>query len=386
MRFSLPCRGASFVSDGASALEGRQKEIHTVKTSLVLIASLVTASLLFAAGEAASWNPKAAAGYLDNREAWWQSWPRAQRDHDTTCVSCHTVLPYVVGRPALRAILNDNQPTAAERTMLAYVEKRVGLWNETEPYYKKDSGPTKPVESRGTEAVLNAFVLASYDARVGQLRDITRSAFANAWSLQLDSGTWDWLNFHLAPWETDNSQYWGTTLMAMAVGVAPEGYRDQSQIQSGLGKMRAWLVKDYTQQPLFNQAFLVWASSRLPALLSPAQQKAVTDEITALQREDGGWSLSSLGSWKRVDNTATETRSDGYATAVAMLALKAAGASTASPALERARTWLTRNQDSQDGSWPAWSLNKERDPLSDIGRFMRDSATGFASLALESIK
>lgn len=350
---------------------------------LTLIVPLLCSSLI-AIGHAASWDAGAAAGYLDHRESWWQSWPKAQRDHDTTCVSCHTVLPYAVGRPALRERLHQDEQTAPERTMLAYIEKRVKLWNETEPYYKAVSGATKPVESRGTEAVLNAFVLAGYDAKAGHLRDVTRAAFDNAWALQLDSGTWDWLNFHLGPWETDSSQYWGTTLMAMAVGMAPDGYRSAPQSQSGLDKMRGWLKQGYANQPLFNRAFLLWASASLPGLLSPAEQKTVGDELIAKQREDGGWNLAELGAWKRVDKTEQETRTDGYATAIAVLALKAGGAAASSSSIERALAWLSRNQDAQDGSWPAWSLNKERDPASDVGRFMRDSATGFASLALES--
>lgn len=333
---------------------------------------------------AAEWNATAAAGYLDSRETWWQSWDRSQRDHDTHCVSCHSVLPYVVGRPAVRERLKDGQLAAPERTMLAYVEKRVGLWSETEPYYKKESGETKPLESRGTEAVLNAFVLASYDAKAGHLREVTRKAFENAWALQLESGTWNWLNFHLAPWETDESQYWGTTLMAMAVAVAPDGYRDSPQIQAGLNKMLAFLKKEYASQPLFDRAFVLWASGRLPGLLSPAERKQVSEELISMQREDGGWALSALGTmWKRRDNTTQETRTDGYATAIALLALNAGGMSTGSPTIEKARTWLMRNQE-QDGSFPAWSLNKERDPASDIGRFMRDAATGFGALALET--
>jgi squalene-hopene/tetraprenyl-beta-curcumene cyclase len=359
----------------------------TWKGVRIMNARFATGCLLFFScavpAVAASWDATAAAGYLDGRETWWQSWPKSERDHETHCVSCHSVLPYAIGRPAARAALKDAQFAAPEQTMLAYIEKRVGLWKETEPFYKKESGETKPEESRGTEAVLNAFILASYDAPTGHMRDVTRTAFANAWALQLDSGTWNWLNFHLGPWETDNSQYWGTTLMAMAVAMAPEGYRESPQIQAGLAKMRAWLKEGYASQPLFNRAFVLWASASLPGLLSPAEQKKVSDELGSKQREDGGWNLASLGAWPRRDNTTQETRTDGYATAVAVLALKAGGMPSSASPLEKGRTWLLRSQE-KDGSWSAWSLNKERDQASDIGRFMRDAATGYAALALES--
>jgi squalene-hopene/tetraprenyl-beta-curcumene cyclase len=337
----------------------------------------------FLSAQAASWDAAAAARYLDSRQTWWQNWPPSQRDRQTVCVSCHTVLPYAVGRPAVRERLNDGQTSPPERAMLANIEKRVGLWSETEPYYKKESGATKPGESRGTEAILNAFILASYDARAGHLREITRAALANAWSLQLDSGAWNWLNFHYAPWEADQSEYWGATLMAMAVAIAPDDYRDSPQIQASLAKMRDWLKKGYPSQPLFNRAFLLWVSARLPGLLSPEERKQVSEELSSRQRPDGGWNLSALAAWPRRDNTTQETRTDGYATAVALLALNTGGVPVESSTLEKARTWLMRNQQ-QDGSWPAWSMNKERDPASDIGRFMRDAATGYAALALES--
>jgi squalene-hopene/tetraprenyl-beta-curcumene cyclase len=47
--------------------------------------------------------------------------------------------------------------------------------------------------------------------------------------------------------------------------------------------------------------------------------------------------------------------------------------------------WLEQHQE-QDGDWRATSLNKQRDPQSDTGRFMSDAATGYAVLALEKAK
>ena len=56
-----------------------------------------------------SWDPNAAAAYLDQRQSWWMEWPRAQRDHETVCVSCHTAVPYALSRSALRTAL-ANKP------------------------------------------------------------------------------------------------------------------------------------------------------------------------------------------------------------------------------------------------------------------------------------
>ena len=42
--------------------------------------------------------------------------------------------------------------------------------------------------------------------------------------------------------------------------------------------------------------------------------------------------------------------------------------------------WLNGKQ--SDGTWPALYPNRARNPQDNIGKFMRDAATGFAVLAL----
>jgi squalene-hopene/tetraprenyl-beta-curcumene cyclase len=63
--------------------------------------------------------------------------------------------------------------------------------------------------------------------------------------------------------------------------------------------------------------------------------------------------------------------------------LHQSGIARSQSGMEKALAWLERNQDKTSGMWPATSLNKQRDPASDAGKFMSDAATGYSVLALE---
>jgi hypothetical protein len=296
--------------------------------------------------------------------------------------------------------------------MLDSIMKRVSLGNEAETFYSDAAhGPGKTQEARNAEAVNNALILASYDAArakadaksgvvyrtVPAIHVATRKAFAAMWALQErtgpKAGAWLWQNFHFSPWEAPESEYYGAAMAALAVGMAPDGYSAEKAIEPNLELLRGYLRREAAAQPLINRVALLWASSKLDGLMTGQEREAVANAVMAKQHADGGWSLTDLGlnaegqsAWKRHDESAFDTRSDGYATGIVVLALEENGldkGAGAGKGIVRGLAWITANQSKADGRWQAWSVNVKRDPESQVGKFMSDAATGFSVLALE---
>ena len=362
-------------------------DMTKLKIAVLLTGLLLGPSTIHAqSADAGTWDARAAAAYLDQRVEWWSGWETAARERGTFCVSCHTTGPYGLARPMLPPSTDEREPMRPEQALLDSVTTRVAHWTEVGPFYADERyGAPKTSQSRGTEAILNALVLARHDERTGGLGDRTLQAFDNLWALQRTSGdaegAWHWLHFNLAPWESDEGPYHGAALAAVAVGLAPDGYAARPGVQDNVARLGDYLRRRLDAQPPFNRVMALWASGMLPGLLPGARQHAIADEIVGLRQKDGGWSLSSLGTWTRRDETPVDTQSDGYATGLVTLALQQAGVARDHEAVAGGLAWLMRNQ-APDGSWPASSLNRQRDPASDRGRFMRDAATAYAVLAL----
>jgi squalene-hopene/tetraprenyl-beta-curcumene cyclase len=336
---------------------------------------------------APGWDRQAAARYLDSREDWWQTWDHAKRDHGTMCISCHTQAPFAMARPVLRGEMGEPAPDTQENAMLADVEKRVHEWKDMLPFYSDAIyGAGKEVESRNAESVLNAVILSSYDLRVGHMSEVTHMAFEHAWELQSktgpDAGSWVWQNFAYTPWESTESQYYWAAQLAQTVAVAPDNYRRDPTIAVNLTWLKGYLRGHYEAQPLLNKIVALRAAANFSDLLTKTQRRTLIRQLASLQRPDGGWSLSDLGTWQRRDKTPLETRPDGFATAITTLALEENGIK--SDQVKHGIAWLEVNQDKTTGAWPAWSLNKNRDPQSNVGLFMSDAATGYAVLALDA--
>jgi squalene-hopene/tetraprenyl-beta-curcumene cyclase len=329
------------------------------------------------------WNPQQAANYLDSREVWWQQWQPAQKDHGTVCISCHTTIPYALARPALQQQLHEPTTPPTETALLTSVKTRVTRWPEMIPFYSDaGSGPGKTAQSHATEAVMNAIILTSYDLHQPHLSPVTRTALDNAWALQLPTGGWQWQDFHLGPWESTESAYQGAALLLLQVESAPNHYAAEPAVRDHVARLRQYLQQQYSSQPLMNRLYILWASSKTPNLFTAAQHAALLHQLQTLQQPDGGWRLSALDKTERQDDSPEPTASDGMATALTVLAMEESGTPLSDRTLTRGVEWLEHNQQ-PTGNWPASSLNKDRDPTSNIGLFMSDAATGYAVLALQ---
>jgi squalene-hopene/tetraprenyl-beta-curcumene cyclase len=245
-----------------------KKTIICAAAACCLVTGLSATRPRAEADPSASWNRKAAAAYLDQRATWWTTWPNAQRDHGTFCVSCHTALPYALARPALGQSLGETAASPAEAALLANITKRVTMWRDVEPFYPDQlRGIPKTSESRATEAILNAVILSRRDARTGALSDEGRRALDNMWALQMktgeQTGAWTWLQFHNEPWEGDSSAFHGATLAAIAIHAAPGGYAASPENQDRVKALHDYLRKGNEQQPLLSRAMLLIQRSQI---------------------------------------------------------------------------------------------------------------------------
>jgi len=291
-----------------------------------------------------------AAKYLDGVGVGWT--------RERKCITCHTNMPYLTARP----LLKGDEGWKEVRTFL---EKDVEKWV---------SGG-KP---RGDAYVVaTAFALAFNDAQqTGKLHATTKEALDRMWTVQKETGEWKWLKCEWPPLEHDD--YYGATLAALAVGYAPGGYAKTEQAKAGVEKLKAYFKK--TPAPdLHHTAMLLWASTKLDRLMTADEQAKAVRGLKAKQRKDGGWSLPSLGNYKRRDKEKTpndpNADSDGYGTGYVTFVLLQAGVRPTDDAIVAGVKWLKSNQ-RESGRWYTRSLNNDAD------HYITNAGTAFCILAL----
>jgi squalene-hopene/tetraprenyl-beta-curcumene cyclase len=350
----------------------------------IRLAALLT--LAVAPAFCQEWNARLAEQYMDSRQKEWIAWPKAMHS-GVACVSCHTGLPYLLSRPALRQALGEkNGPTLYESVLVAGMRATVIRTDANDLFAGLKGAIVDQVY--GAQVVLSALVLAMDDAQRGKLSPEGEKAFDRMWSIQLnsgpDKGAWQWSDFDLDPWETKDSAFYGAALGALATGLAPAEYQARPEIRDNVAALRAYLRDGQKTTPLHNRVFLLWASSKLRDLLPTADRQAILDELWRKQEADGGWSIQSLGQWKKRDAAEpVAVGSNAYATALVAFAAEQGGVQPSQVNLSKALAWLRTHQDAQAGFWSAESMNHKHSVYGVMAeKFMSDAATGYATAAL----
>ena len=90
-----------------------------------------------------------------------------------------------------------------------------------------------------------------------------------------NTGSWDWLNFGLEPWEASGSRAFGATLAAIAVGSAP-GYLDgrlDAEAARGVVLLRDYLRRRFPEESLYNRLWILEASTTFEGLSRPTRAR-----------------------------------------------------------------------------------------------------------------
>jgi squalene-hopene/tetraprenyl-beta-curcumene cyclase len=286
--------------------------------------------------------------FLDSAALTWQ------RERD--CMTCHTNCLYMHVRPLLGT---DDE---AHRSVRQYTEDLVTKrW--------PDKGPRWDAE-----VVMSALTLAANDAATsGTLHPVTRTALDRMWTVQQADGGFKWIDCGWPPFELQDE--FGNTMAALAVSIAPDKYAQTPAAIEGIAKLKAHFAKTEIV-PLHHRLMLLWADTYQSGWLKPADRQALIDQLMSLQHEDGGWSVASLGDWKRADGSPQDVAiSDGYGTGLAVYLARRAGIAASDARLVKGVSWIKSNQRAS-GRWFTRSLHK------DNKHFLTHAGSNMALMAL----
>ena len=310
----------------------------------------------------ASWNSRAAATYLDARMAWWLKWPTASRDHGTSCVSCHTALPYALARPALRAELAERDLSDPERKLVENVVKRVWLWKDVDPFYPDQTTglpKTRRVTRNGGDSKCAHPRAPRCGERNTERRHSPGSPHKPVVLAVQDEGhrkaPWAWLNFHNEPWEANGSPYFGA-----ALGRHRRGDRTgQLRVRAGQSRSRGTPFATICNavRTLCTCSIASWRSGRPGNFLdrlTPVQHQAITSTRSSpSSRKTAG------GAHRRSDRGSAATARRSTQSAMVMpraWSCSRFGERARHAADVRVRSgleWLIRHQDASTGMWVA---------------------------------
>jgi squalene-hopene/tetraprenyl-beta-curcumene cyclase len=280
-----------------------------------------------------------------------------QQEHQ--CCQCHANFMYLVARPALAAIV---PPAKEVRDLFEYLVRE--RW------------PTKGLRYP-SEAMVVAVPLAFNDRQTtGKLHPLTRKALDRMLTHQRADGGWNGIG---GSERTFINEYEETLFAALGIAVAPDGYASTEAARKALGGIHRYF-KAHPPQTSYQKGMLLWGAHHIEGLMTEADRKKAVQELLALQRPDGGWTLQELleddKEWHR-GRFARDLPSDGYGTGFVLFVVRQAGVAADTPQLKRGIAWLKANQRAS-GRWftPTASRRTLNVPS--------NSGTAYAILALQA--
>lgn len=129
------------------------------------------------------WNARMAAQYMDSRLKEWAAWPNALVS-GVVCVSCHSGLPYLVSRPALRQALGEKSGPTLYEDLLVEGTRATVFRTDAKELFGGVKGHLGD-QVYAAQVVVSSVVIAMEDAPRGKLSPEGEKAFERMWSIQL---------------------------------------------------------------------------------------------------------------------------------------------------------------------------------------------------------
>ncbi len=295
---------------------------------------------------------KKAVEFLDPINA---DWTKARK-----CGTCHTNYPYLM----TRRLLPGGAESATLNEVRAHFEERALNWDKEKPRWD-------------AEVVSTATALLWDDKHAQKPGSKpAKVAWDRMWKLQKPHGGFEWLKCNWPPAEHDDD--YGALVAAMAVMEAPKAWREEAQ--ANIDKLIAH-IQGLKLSSLHHELLRGWVLCQLGKSLDKAAIQSLLERVEKAKHKDGGWSLVSLGQWKRHSgevNDLAKAAADGYGTAIVILSLEGLGAEAsnrAAPLAREGRSWLAKHQKTS-GRWFV------RSPSNDKFHYMTHSGTAWAAYVL----
>ena len=278
------------------------------------------------------------------------------------CVSCHTGLTYLLTRPALRKSLGEKTGPTLYEGVLEDSMRATVIRTDANDLFAGLKGPIVG-QVYGAQVVLASLVLAMDDAPRGKLSPEGEKAFDRMWSLQLKSGR---RQGRMAVVRFRSRSLGDERRSVLWSGAGGFGNRVGAGGLSGSsgdpgehrGHARAICARAKRQRHCTTGCSCCGLRPSCEICCRAPTSRRILDELWRKQQADGGWTIQSLGPWKK------RGRQSRWRLVPTLTPLRwlhtprlRPECRRSQPNLAKALAWLKAHQDPQGGFWTAESMN-----------------------------